>query len=146
MDFGGILGVIAIVSFLSYFTTYARRVLARDHDERFIILLEVLLVFLFTTIIMFTMTGRKDMVKAVEKFRFKDMKLVMMSALSLSVLSILWIHVVNMNELSKVQFLRRGLDLTFAIGGGYLLFKEEVTPRKLGAFGLLLIAAYLLSY
>jgi len=146
MEFSRILGIIAIVSALSYFTSYARRSLAKEHDERFIIILEVLLVFIFTTGLMFLVTGKKDMIKAVEKFKFRDLKLIIVSALALSLLSILWIHVINFDELSKVQFLRRGLDLTFAIGGGYLLLKEDITPRKLGAFGLLLFSAYLLSY
>jgi drug/metabolite transporter (DMT)-like permease len=146
MELGGVFATIALVSFLSYFTSYARRVLAREHDERFIVLLEVLLVFVFTTSIMFAMTGRKDMMKAVEKFKLKDLKLITASALALSVLSILWIHVINFDELSRIQFIRRGLDLTFALGGGYLLLKEGITLRKGGAFILLLAAAYLLSY
>lgn len=146
MEFSKIVGIIAIVSSLSYFTSYARRVLAKEHDERFIIILEVLLVFLFTTGIMFFMTGKNDMIKAIEKFKMKDLKLILMSAISISILSILWIHVINSNELSKIQFFRRGLDLSFAIIGGYLLFKEEITPKKIGAFLLLLFSAYLLSY
>lgn len=146
MDFSKIVGIIALVSSLSYFTTYARRVLAKEHDERFIIILEVLLVFIITSSIMFFTTGRADMVKAIQKFKMRDLKLIIMSAFALSVLTILWIHIINFDELSKVQFLRRGLDLTFAILGGYLLLKEEITPKKLAAFLMLLFSAYLLSY
>lgn len=146
MELSGVFATIALVSFLSYFTSYARRVLAKEHDGRFIVLLEILLVFVFTTAIMFAMTGRRDMMKAVEKFKFKDLKLITVNALALSVLTILWIRVINFNELSRIQLIRRGLDLTFALGGGYLLLKEGVTLRKGGAFILLLTAAYMLSY
>lgn len=76
----------------------------------------------------------------------KDLKLILMSAISISILSILWIHVINSNELSKIQFFRRGLDLSFAIIGGYLIFKEDITLKKAGAFIMLLFSAYLLSY
>ena len=90
--------------------------------------------------------GSDAVKKAVEKFKLKDLKLITVSALALSVLSILWIHVINFDELSRIQFIRRGLDLSFALVGGYLLLKEGVTLRKGGAFILLLTAAYLLSY
>ena len=146
MKNGGIIGTVAIVSLLAYTASYSRRMLAKDHDERFIVMLEVLLIFLITIGILFTITDRKTIVKSVEKFQPKHLKLVLMSALSISVLSILWIHVINSNELSKLQMFRRGFDLIFAIGGGYLLFKEDITPRKLGAFILLITSAYLLSY
>jgi len=84
--------------------------------------------------------------RSVEKFKTKHLSLVLMSALSISVLSLLWIHIIDTNELSKLQMFRRGFDLLFAIGGGYLLFKEDITPYKLVAFSLLIISAYLLSY
>lgn len=145
MVFTQIAATVVMISFLSYFTTYARRVLASEHDERFIIILEVLLVFLFTTGIMFMMTDKKDIIKSVEKFKMKDLKLIVLSALSISVLTILWIRIINVNELSKLQMTRRGMDLAFALGGGYLLFKEEITLKKIGAFVLLLFSAFLLS-
>lgn len=146
MNFGKLISIIAIVSCLGYFTSYARRLLAKEHDERFIIILEVLLVFIFTTGIMFLLTGKQDMINAVNKFKLKDLKLISISALSVSLLTILWIHIINMDELSKVQLLRRGLDLSFAIVGGYILLSEELTIRKVSAFLLLFLSAYLLSY
>lgn len=136
---------IALVSFLSYVVSYCRRILASEHDERFIIILEVLLVFVFTSTIMFMMTGKKDIIKAVEKFKLKDLRMIVLSAVSVSVLTILWIRVINSGELSRLQMTRRGLDLAFAIGGGYLLLKEQITLKKIGAFVMLLISAYLLA-
>jgi drug/metabolite transporter (DMT)-like permease len=146
MKNGEIIATVAAVSLFAYTASYSRRLLAKDHDERFIVMLEVLLIFLITTGILFVITDKQTIVKSVEKFKPKHLKLVLMSALSISVLSLLWIHVINSNELSKLQMFRRGFDLIFAIGGGYLLFKEDITPRKLGAFSLLIISVYLLSY
>lgn len=146
MKNGGVISTVAAVSLFAYIASYARRLLAKDHDERFVIMLEVLLVFLMTTGILFVITDRQTIVKSVEKFKPKHLTLVLMSALSISVLSLLWIHVINSNELSKLQMFRRGFDLIFAIGGGYLLFKEDITPQKLAAFILLIISACLLSY
>ncbi len=138
--------MVAAVSFFAYIASYSRRILAKDHDERFVVMLEVLLVFLMTTGILFAITDKQTIVESVEKFKPKHLRLVMMSALSISILSLLWIHVINSNELSKLQMFRRGFDLIFAIGGGYLLFKEDITPQKLAAFILLIISACLLSY
>lgn len=146
MQNSGIIGTVATVSLLAYIVSYSRRVLSKDHDERFIVMIEVLLVFLFTTGILFVITDKQTIMRSVEKFKPKHLSLVLMSALSISILSLLWIHIIDTNELSKLQMFRRGFDLLFAIGGGYLLFKEDITPYKLVAFGLLIISAYLLSY
>lgn len=146
MEYHKFLGIIAITSGLTYFTSYSRRILAKEHDERFIIILEVLLVFLFTTTIMFLITEKQDIIKSVKKFKLKDLKLISLTALSISFLTILWIKIINYDELSKIQFLRRGFDLILAITGGYLLLNEDITPRKLIAFALLLSSVYLLSY
>ena len=146
MNNGRIVATVAAVSLFAYVASYSRRLLAKDHDERFIVMLEVLLVFLITTGMLFIITDKQTIVQSVEKFKPKHLKLVIMSALSISVLSLLWVHIINSNELSKLQMFRRGFDLIFAIGGGYLLFKEDITPHKLVAFVLLIISAYLLSY
>lgn len=146
MKNGEIIATVAAVSLFAYTASYSRRLLAKDHDERFVMLLEVFLIFIITVGILFAITDKQTIVKSMEKFKPKHLRLVMMSALSISVLSFLWIHVINSNELSKLQMFRRGFDLIFAIGGGYLLFKEDITPRKLIAFILLIISACLLSY
>lgn len=146
MKNGEIIATVAAVSLFAYTASYSRRLLAKDHDERFVMLLEVFLIFVITVGILFAITDKQTIVKSMEKFKPKHLRLVMMSALSISVLSFLWIHVINSNELSKLQMFRRGFDLIFAIGGGYLLFKEDITPRKLIAFILLIISACLLSY
>ena len=97
MKNGGIIATVAAVSLFAYTASYSRRILAKDHDERFVVMLEVLLVFLMTTGILFAITDKQTIVESVEKFKPKHLRLVMMSALSISILSLLWIHVINSN-------------------------------------------------
>ena len=120
----------AAVSLFAYTASYSRRILPKDHDERFVVMLEVLLVFLMTTGILFAITDKQTIVESVEKFKPKHLRLVMMSALSISILSLLWIHVINSNELSKLQMFKKGFDLIFAIGGGSICFLKRISHLK----------------
>lgn len=145
MDFKRIVALILLISAVEYFVTFARRKLIVKHDDRFILLLEVLLIFLFTAVIVLSFTSKKDLKQAFAKFTRDDYVTIGLSSLFTVIVTILWVVVIDEDELSKIQFLSTGLDLFIALAGGYILLREGITVKKVSAFVLLIASVYLLS-
>lgn len=146
MNYSKILLLILLMSAAEYFVTFARRKLIIKHDDRFILLLEGLIIFTVMTLSVMLFTKKKDIHAAISKFERSDLITILITSILTVGITVIWTAVIDENELSKVQFLSTGLDLFIAIAGGYLLLNEGLTTRKVAAFSLLLLSLYLLSY
>ena len=126
--------------------TISRRKLIIKHDDRFILLLEAIIIFAVMMITIGLFTKKEDIRKAIKQFSKADLITIGASSIVTVIITILWVVVIDEDELSKVQFISTGLDMFIALAGGYLLLKEDITTKKATAFALLLVALYLLSY
>jgi len=146
MKIGTIILLILLISAAEYFVTLSRRKLIIKHDDRFILLLEAIIIFVVMMIVIGLFTKKEDIKKSISQFTKADYITIGASSLVTVVITILWVVVIDEDELSKVQFISTGLDMFIALAGGYLLLKEGLTTKKVSAFALLLGALYLLSY
>ena len=146
MQIGSIILLILLISAAEYFVTISRRKLIIKHDDRFILLLEAVIVFIVMVITIGLFTKKQDIKKSIEKFSKADLLTIGASSIVTVIITILWVVVIDEDELSKVQFISTGLDMFIALAGGYLLLKEGITTKKATAFALLLVALYLLSF
>lgn len=146
MKISTIILLILLISAAEYFVTYSRRKLIIKHDDRFILLLEAVIIFIVMIIAIGLFTKKADIKKSISQFTKEDYATIAASSIVTVVITILWVVVIDEDELSKVQFISTGLDLFIALAGGYLLLNEGLTTRKVSAFGLLLASLYLLAY
>lgn len=146
MNISQIILLILLISAAGYFVTLSRRKLIIKHDDRFILLLESVIIFAVMLITILAFTSKSDIKKSIAKFTNHDLLTISLSSIFTVIITILWVVVIDEDELSKIQFISTGLDMFIALAGGYLLLNEGITTRKATAFGLLLGALYLLSY
>lgn len=155
MDIKYIIGIIFLISLVSYTIAYTRRILVPKYDERIIIILESTFIFLFTMLFIFITslthsrilsTSNRSLLQCLSDFRTTDIKTLLLGSLAGSFIAIFWIYIIRYNELSNMLLTKQGMDIIFALGGSYLLLREPITKKKLVAFILLLTSIYLLSY
>jgi len=146
MQISTIILLILLISAAEYFVTISRRKLIIKHDDRFILLLEAVIIFTVMVLTIGLFTKKEDIKKSIKQFSKTDLITIAASSIVTVIITILWVVVIDEDELSKVQFISTGLDMFIALAGGYLLLKEGLTTKKVSAFGLLLVALYLLSY
>lgn len=146
MQIGKIILLILIISVAEYFVIISRRKLIIKHDDRLILLLEAIIIFTVMVITIGLFTKKEDIKKAIKQFSTADFITIGASSIVTVIITILWVAVIDKDELSKVQFISTGIDMFIALAGGYLLLNEGITTKKVTAFGLLLVALYLLSY
>lgn len=146
MKISNIILLILLISAAEYFVTLSRRKLIIKHDDRFILLLEAVIIFVVMVITIGLFTKKEDIKKSLSKFTRSDYITIGASSIVTVIITILWVVVIDEDELSKVQFISTGLDMFIALAGGYLLLREGITTKKVSAFVLLLASLYLLSY
>ena len=149
-----IICVISLLSFTSYTAAYTRRILIPKYDERMLIVFEATLVFLVTMLFIFVTsytgtpffpTSKKSLISSFKQFKTNDFKTILIGASAVAFIAIFWIYIIRYNELSKLLLTKQALDILFAIGGSYLLLREQITIRKLIAFVLMLFSVHLLA-
>lgn len=146
MKISTIILLILLISAAEYFVTLSRRKLIIKHDDRFILLLEAIIIFVVMVLTIGLFTKKEDIKKSISQFTKSDFITIGASSVVTVIITILWVVVIDEDELSKVQFISTGLDMFIALAGGYLLLKEGITTKKASAFAMLLAALYLLSY
>lgn len=151
---GSLVGVIFLISLVSYTAAYSRRILVPKYDERMIIILESSLIFLITLLFVFITnfsgnkiipSSNKSIISCFKEFKMEDFKTVLLGSFSGAFIAIFWIYIIRYNELSKLLLTKQSLDIIFALGGSYLLLREQITIKKFVAFILLINSVYLLS-